>query len=156
MKAKVAEQENSVGGLASIWKSLKDEVASAFDIIGQAHMKTGQAQALAQGVKLDISNDTAEEVKKTADELYKRQQKEQEAARKEIKLQNEVAAAIKAGTDPKKEQARLTSVVSAQYKAGKLTAEEYAQALKGINKQYGDKKKRQRTPTMLRRAGCRS
>ncbi|EPS1205482.1 TPA: phage tail tape measure C-terminal domain-containing protein [Serratia marcescens] len=141
VKAKVAEQENSVGGLASIWKSLKDEVASAFDVIGQAHMKTGQAQALAQGVKLDISNDTAEEVKKTADELYKRQQKEQEAARKEIKLQNEVAAAIKAGTDPKKEQARLTSVVSAQYKAGKLTAEEYAQALKGINKQYGDKKK---------------
>lgn len=141
VKAKVAEQENSVGGLASIWKSLKDEVASAFDVIGQAHMKTGQAQALAQGVKLDISNDTANEVKKTNEELYKRRQQEQEAARKELKLQNEVSAAIKAGADPKKEQARLTGIVSAQFKAGKLTADEYAQALKGINKQYGEKSK---------------
>lgn len=141
VKAKVTEQENSVSGLASIWKSLKNEVASAFDIIGQAHMKTGQAQALAQGVKLDISNDTANEVKKTNDELYKRRQQEQEAARKELKLQNEVSAAIKAGADPKKEQARLTGIVSAQFKAGKLTADEYAQALKGINKQYGAKSK---------------
>jgi len=141
VKAKVTEQENSVSGLASIWKSLKNEVASAFDIIGQAHMKTGQAQALAQGVKLDISNDTAEEVKKTNEELYKRRQQEQEAARKELKLQNEVSAAIKAGADPKKEQARLTGIVSAQFKAGKLTADEYAQALKGINKQYGTKSK---------------
>lgn len=111
------------------------------DIIGQAHMKTGQAQALAQGVKLDISNDTANEVKKTNEELYKRRQQEQEAARKELKLQNEVSAAIKAGADPKKEQARLTGIVSAQFKAGKLTADEYAQALKGINKQYGVKSK---------------
>lgn len=141
VKAKVTEQENSVSGLASIWKSLKNEVASAFDIIGQAHMKTGQAQALAQGVKLDISNDTANEVKKTNEELYKRRQQEQEAARKELKLQNEVSAAIKAGADPKKEQARLTGIVSAQFKAGKLTADEYAQALKGINKQYGVKSK---------------
>lgn len=141
VKAKVTEQENSVSGLASIWKSLKNEVASAFDIIGQAHMKTGQAQALAQGVKLDISNDTANEVKKTNEELYKRRQQEQEAARKELKLQNEVSAAIKAGADPKKEQARLTGIVSAQFKAGKLTADEYAQALKGINKQYGTKSK---------------
>jgi len=141
VKAKVTEQENSVSGLASIWTSLKNEVASAFDIIGQAHMKTGQAQALAQGVKLDISNDTANEVKKTNEELYKRRQQEQEAARKELKLQNEVSAAIKAGADPKKEQARLTSIVSAQFKAGKLTADEYAQALKGINKQYGVKSK---------------
>ncbi|BEO86357.1 phage tail tape measure protein [Serratia marcescens] len=141
VKAKVTEQENSVSGLASIWKSLKNEVASAFDIIGQAHMKTGQAQALAQGVKLDISNDTANEVKKTNEELYKRRQQEQEAARKELKLQNEVSAAIKAGADPKKEQARLTGIVSAQFKAGKLTADEYAQALKGINKQYGAKSK---------------
>ncbi|HGM6348244.1 TPA: phage tail tape measure protein [Serratia marcescens] len=141
VKAKVTEQENSVSGLASIWKSLKNEVASAFDIIGQAHMKTGQAQALAQGVKLDISNDTANEVKKTNEELYKRRQQEQEAARKELKLQNEVSAAIKAGADPKKEQAHLTGIVSAQFKAGKLTADEYAQALKGINKQYGAKSK---------------
>lgn len=141
VKAKVTEQENSVSGLASIWTSLKNEVASAFDIIGQAHMKTGQAQALAQGVKLDISNDTANEVKKTNEELYKRRQQEQEAARKELKLQNEVSAAIKAGADPKKEQARLTEIVSAQFKAGKLTADEYAQALKGINKQYGTKSK---------------
>ncbi|MDQ7099361.1 phage tail tape measure protein [Serratia sp. MF2] len=141
VKAKVTEQENSVSGLASIWKSLKNEVASAFDTIGQAHMKTGQAQALAQGVKLDISNDTANEVKKTNEELYKRRQQEQEAARKELKLQNEVSAAIKAGADPKKEQARLTGIVSAQFKAGKLTADEYAQALKGINKQYGTKSK---------------
>ncbi|NSL16650.1 phage tail tape measure protein [Serratia marcescens] len=141
VKEKVAEQENSVSGLASIWKSLKNEVGSAFDIIGQAQMKTAQAQALAVGVKLDISDAPAQKAKKEAEDRFQRQQKEQEAARKEIKLQNEVAAAIKAGTDPKKEQARLTSVVSAQYKAGKLTAEEYAQALKGINKQYGDKKK---------------
>lgn len=141
VKAKVTEQENSVGGLKSVWKSLKNEVASAFDIISQAQMKTAQAQALAQGVKLDISNAPAEEMKKTADELYKRQQQEQDEARKLIKTQNEVAAAIKAGTDPKKEQARLTGVVTAQYKAGKLSADEYAQALKGINKQYGEKSK---------------
>ncbi|MGJ3436288.1 phage tail tape measure protein [Serratia sp. Je.1.23.a] len=141
VKGKVTEQENSVGGLTSIWKSLKNEVASAFDIISQAQMKTAQAQALAQGVKLDISNAPAEEMKKTADELYKRQQQEQDEARELIKTQNEVAAAIKAGTDPKKEQARLTGVVTAQYKAGKLSADEYAQALKGINKQYGEKTK---------------
>ncbi|CAI0746952.1 MAG: phage tail tape measure protein [Serratia grimesii] len=141
VKGKVTEQENSVGGLKSVWKSLKNEVASAFDIISQAQMKTAQAQALAQGVKLDISNAPAEEMKKTADELYKRQQQEQDEARKLIKTQNEVAAAIKAGTDPKKEQARLTGVVTAQYKAGKLSADEYAQALKGINKQYGEKSK---------------
>jgi lambda family phage tail tape measure protein len=141
VKEKVTEQENSVSGLASIWKSLKNEVGSAFDIIGQAQMKTAQAQALAVGVKLDISDAPAQKAKKEAEERFQRQQKEQEAARNEIKVQNEVAAAIKAGADPKKEQARLTSVVSAQYKAGKLTAEEYAQALKGINKQYGDRKK---------------
>ena len=141
VKGKVTEQENSVGGLKSVWKSLKNEVASAFDIISQAQMKTAQAQALAQGVKLDISNAPAEELKKTADELYKRQQQEQDEARKLIKTQNEVAAAIKAGTDPKKEQARLTGVVTAQYKSGKLSADEYAQALKGINKQYGEKTK---------------
>ncbi|WP_226020175.1 phage tail tape measure protein [Serratia symbiotica] len=141
VKAKVTEQEKSVGGLASIWTSLKNEVASAFDIIGQAQMKNAQAQALAQGVKLDISNAPAEELKKTAEALYKRQQQQQDDARKLIKIQNEVAAAIKAGADPRKEQARLTGIVNAQYKAGKLTADEYAQALKGINKQYGEKSK---------------
>ncbi|EIT7184284.1 phage tail tape measure protein [Serratia marcescens] len=141
VKAKVTEQENSVSGLASIWKSLKNEVASAFDIIGQAHMKTGQAQALAQGVKLDISNDTANEVKKTNEELYKRRQQEQEAARKELKLQNEVSAAIKAGADPKKEQARLTAEFKKLHDQGRLSAEQYAQALKGVNKQYGVKTK---------------
>ncbi|WP_048796890.1 MULTISPECIES: phage tail tape measure protein [Serratia] len=141
VKAKVTEQENSVSGLASIWKSLKNEVASAFDIIGQAQMKTGQAQALAQGVKLDISNDTANEVKKTNEELYKRRQQEQEAARKELKLQNEVSAAIKAGADPKKEQARLTAEFKKLHDQGRLSAEQYAQALKGVNKQYGEKPK---------------
>ncbi|CAI1039501.1 Phage-related minor tail protein [Serratia liquefaciens] len=141
VKGKVTEQENSVGGLKSVWKSLKNEVASAFDIISQAQMKTAQAQALAQGVKLDISNAPAEELKKTADELYKRQQREQEAARQELKLQNEVAAAIKAGADPKKEQIRLTAELTKLRSQGRLTAEEYAQALKGINKQYGEKSK---------------
>ncbi|NIG87316.1 hypothetical protein M5J15_06975 [Serratia symbiotica] len=100
VKAKVTEQEKSVGGLASIWTSLKNEGASAFDIIGQAQMKNAQARALARGVKLDISNAPAEELKKTAEALYKRQQQQQDDARKLIKIQNEVVAAIKAGADP--------------------------------------------------------
>jgi len=85
--------------------------------------------------------DLQDQRKQQSDKDMKQKREQQQQMLEALRIESSIAAAIKAGADPKKEQARLTSIVSAQYKAGKLTAEEYAQALKGINKQYGDRKK---------------
>ncbi|TBM09020.1 phage tail tape measure protein [Hafnia paralvei] len=138
---KVKAQENDVGALEGAWKSLKTSVSGAFSIISQARLATAQAQAAAAGVKIDVSDKPAQEAKKQAEERQAQAQKAQADARAQLKTENEISAAIKAGANPRKEQARLTTEVTARYKAGKLTADEYQQALRGINKQYGVKPK---------------
>ena len=49
VKAKVTEQENTASAAGFYLESLKNEVASAVRYHRSGHMKTGQAQALAQG-----------------------------------------------------------------------------------------------------------
>ncbi|OWF79249.1 phage tail tape measure protein [Yersinia kristensenii] len=140
VQQKITEQEASVGGLESMWKSLKKSIGEGFAISAQAQMATAQAQAAAAGVKIDVSNKPAEEAKKASEARQQQIQKERDAITAQLKTENEIAAAIKAGADPKVEAARLTSVITAKYNAGKLTANEYEQALKGVNKQFSGTK----------------
>lgn len=140
LNQKVTEQESKVSGLEGVWKSLKNTVSDAFDVIGKAHLATAQAQAAAAGVKLDVSNKPAEEAKAAAEARFQQQQKEREEITKRLKLENEIAGLIKSGADPAKERARLADELNKKLHAGEIDAQNYAQAMKGLDKQFKEHK----------------
>lgn len=133
---KVTEQESQISGLEGAWKSLKGTVSEAFNVMGQAHIATAQAQAAAAGVKMEVSNKPAEEAKAAAEARFAQLQKEREAITQRLKLENEIAGLIKSGADPAKERGRLTDELNRKLKAGEIDAQNYAQAMKGLNKQF--------------------
>jgi len=133
---KVTEQESQISGLEGAWKSLKKTVSEAFNVMGQAHIATAQAQAAAAGVKMEVSNKPAEEAKAAAEARFAQLQKEREAITQRLKLENEIAGLIKSGADPAKERTRLTDELNRKLKAGEIDAQNYGQAMKGLNKQF--------------------
>ncbi|WP_258801827.1 phage tail tape measure C-terminal domain-containing protein [Hafnia alvei] len=133
---KVTEQESQISGLEGAWKSLKKTVSDAFNVMGQAHIATAQAQAAAAGVKMEVSNKPAEEAKAAAEARFAQLQKEREEITQRLKLENEISGLIKSGADPAKERARLTDELNRKLKAGEIDAQNYAQAMKGLNKLF--------------------
>lgn len=78
--------------------------------------------------------------KQQSEKAVKQQREQQQNLLETLRVESRIAAAIKAGADPKKESADLIDEINARQKAGKMTAEEYAQALRGVNKQFAGQK----------------
>lgn len=105
---------------------------------GQAATDASMSMQAAQQEKQ--MKDLQEQRKQQAEKDVKQQREQQQQMLETLRVESRIAAAMKAGADPKKESAKLTAEINARYKAGKMTAEEYAQALRGVNKQFAGKK----------------
>lgn len=129
----IKEQENKVGDLENAWKSLKGFVSGAFKTMGDAQMATSQAMAAAAGVKMTISDEPAQQLKKQAEERAQQQQKEREELTQRLKDENTLSGLIKAGIGREKERADAIALVGKNFKKGSA---EYEQAMRGIEKMY--------------------
>lgn len=138
LDTKIKEQESSVGGLKSAWKSLKDFVSDAFKTMGDAHIATAQAMAAGAGVDLDTTPDPAIKQREEAEKQYQAQKKQREEISKRLKEENFIAGLVKAGTTSEKERAEAIAAVNARLTKG---TEAYADAMRGVEKMYGDHKK---------------
>lgn len=138
LDTKIKEQESSVGGLKSAWKSLKDFVSDAFKTMGDAHIATAQAMAAGAGVDLDTTPDPAIKQREEAEKQYQAQKKQREEISKRLKEENLIAGLVKAGTTSEKERAEAIAAVNARLTKG---TEAYADAMRGVEKMYGDHKK---------------
>lgn len=138
LDTKIKEQESSVGGLKSAWKSLKDFVSDAFKTMGDAHIATAQAMAAGAGVDLDTTPDPAIKQREEAEKQYQAQKKQREEISKRLKEENLIAGLVKAGTPREKQRAEAIAAVNARLTKG---TEAYADAMRGVEKMYGDHKK---------------
>ncbi|MGP1140921.1 phage tail tape measure protein [Serratia sp. CY50710] len=126
-KRKTDAQSDALKNLALEWYAT-----------GQAATDSSMSMQAAQQEKQ--MKDLQEQRKQQAEKDVKQQGEQQQQMLETLRVESRIAAAMKAGADPKKESAKLTAEINARYKAGKMTAEEYAQALRGVNKQFAGQK----------------